>query len=149
MNYDEYFMNEALIEASKAYELDEVPIGCVIVREGKIIARAHNMKESFKRASAHAEMLAIDGASDFLGGWRLTGCELYVTIEPCAMCAGLIYQSRIKRVIFGSYDPKGGACGGVMNVLTVPEINHRVEITDGVLENECKEIMQSFFKRKR
>lgn len=149
MTYDETFMFEALSEAQKAFEIEEVPIGCVIVKNDQIIARAHNLKEFTKRASAHAEVLAINEASAVLGGWRLTECDLYVTIEPCAMCAGLIYQSRIRRVIFGSFDQKGGACGGSMNILDNPQINHRVEITSGVLEAECSEIVKTFFKKRR
>lgn len=143
------FMREALEQAQIAFDQDEVPIGCVIVKEGQVIARAYNLKETLKKASAHAEVLAIDLASEVLGGWRLTGCDLYVTIEPCAMCAGLIYQSRIRRVIFGAFDERGGACGGLMNVLSVPEINHRVAITSGIEAQACTDIMQRFFRRKR
>jgi tRNA(adenine34) deaminase len=146
---DEKWMSEALIEAHKALIASEVPIGCVIVKDGTLISRAHNLKETLNKASAHAEVLAIDAASQRLGSWRLTDCTLYVTIEPCAMCAGLIYQARIKRVVFGAFDDKGGACGGTMNVLHVPELNHRVEITHGVMRKECKAIISEFFKQKR
>ncbi len=149
MTKDEMFMTEALSEAQKAFELEEVPIGCVIVKDDQIIARAHNLKESTKRASAHAEVLAINDASAVIGGWRLTDCDLYVTIEPCAMCAGLIYQSRVRRVIFGSFDYRGGACGGSMNVLESSQINHHVEITSGILKNECSDLVKLFFKNRR
>ncbi len=146
---DQKFMVLALEEAKKAVEKDEVPIGAVVVKNGEVISKAHNLKESLKLASAHAEVLAINAASDIIGGWRLTDCSLYVTIEPCAMCAGLIYQARISRLIFGASELRSGACGTVMNVLENPKLNHHVEISSGVLENECTAIIQAFFKAKR
>ncbi len=149
MTRDEKYMSLALEEAKFAYLKDEVPIGCIIVKDDKVIARAHNIKETTRLASAHAEVLAIERASLVLGGWRLTDCELYVTIEPCAMCAGLIYQARIKRLIFGAKDLKGGACGTAMNVLDNPHINHEVQVVGGVLEKDCTTIIQQFFKLKR
>ncbi len=146
---DENYMKLALAEAQLARQRDEVPIGCVIVKDNNVIARAHNLKETVQMASAHAEVLAIDMASKQLGSWRLTDCDLYVTIEPCAMCAGLIYQARIRRLIYGSADPKGGACGTAMNVLQNSYINHKVAVTAGVLRDECATIMQQFFRAKR
>ncbi len=147
--FDEKYMRLALAEAQLAKQRDEVPIGCVIVKDNCVIARAHNLKETVQMASAHAEVLAIDMASKQLGSWRLTGCDLYVTIEPCAMCAGLIYQARIRRLIYGSADPKGGACGTAMNVLENSYINHKVEVIAGVLRDECAAVMQQFFRNKR
>ncbi len=146
---DEYYMEFALAEARLAEQRDEVPIGCIIVKDNQIIARAHNLKETLQMASAHAEVLAIDRAAKFLGSWRLTDCDLYVTIEPCAMCAGLIYQARIRRLIYGAADPKGGACGSAMNVLDNAYINHKVELTTGVLSAQCSAIISQFFRRKR
>lgn len=140
---------EAIREALKAKAKGEVPIGCVIVKNNKIISRAHNLKESMRMASAHAEMLAIDKACVNLNGWRLTGCDLYVTIEPCAMCAGLIYQSRIKRLIFGAYDVRGGACGGLFNILSNKALNHQVYVSSNVLEAYCNNVLVSFFNERR
>ncbi len=137
---DDYYMKLALSEAQLAEQRDEVPIGCVIVRGDQVIARAHNLKETLQMASAHAEVLAIDRAAKFLGSWRLTDCQLYVTIEPCAMCAGLIYQARISRLVYGAPDPKGGACGSAMNVLDNAYINHKVAVTSGVLQADCAAI---------
>lgn len=148
-NNDQHFMALALAEAELAFKRDEVPIGCVVVHKGKVIARGHNLRETARVATAHAELLAIERASLKLGGWRLTDCDLYVTIEPCAMCSGLIYQARIRRLIYGAPDPKGGACGSAMNILTNPYINHRVSVTSGVLAAECAQILQCFFKQKR
>ncbi len=146
---DEFYMRAAIAEAKLARDRDEVPIGCVIVKDDLVISRAHNLKETIQMASGHAEVLAIDRASHRLASWRLTDCTLYVTIEPCAMCAGLIYQARIKRLVFGAADPKGGACGSAMNVLENAYINHRVAVTAGVLRDECATIMQQFFRAKR
>lgn len=142
-------MIEALREAKKAEAINEVPIGCVIVLDKVIIARGHNLKESLMMASAHAEVLAVQKASLVLGGWRLTNCEVYVTIEPCAMCAGLLYQARVKRIVFGAFDYKGGACGGSMNVIENSSINHKVLLTSGILEASCQQVVSNFFKRKR
>src|ERR1041384_5135722 len=125
---DQYFMREALRLAQKAYKADEVPVGAVVVREGKIIARAHNQVELLKDATAHAEMLALTAAEAAIGDWRLTDCDLYVTKEPCAMCAGAIIHTRIRRVIFGCADPRSGGAGGIVNLLQHPALNHHCEI---------------------
>ncbi|MFL6501805.1 MAG: tRNA adenosine(34) deaminase TadA [Candidatus Udaeobacter sp.] len=146
---DEYFMREALRQAHKAYAADEVPVGTVIVREDKIIARAYNQVELLTDATAHAEMLALTQAEAAVGDWRLTDCDLYVTKEPCAMCAGALVHTRIRRVIFGCADPSAGAAGSIMNLLQMPTFNHRCEITPGVLQNECTAILQDFFRRRR
>jgi tRNA(adenine34) deaminase len=146
---DEYFMREALRQAQKAYVADEVPVGAVVVREGKIIARAHNQVELLKDATAHAEMLALTQAEAGLGDWRLTDCDLYVTKEPCAMCAGALIHTRIRRVIFGCTDPSSGAAGSVINLLQMPGLNHRCDITLGVLQNDCTAILQDFFRKRR
>ena len=142
---DEYFMREALRQAQKAYAADEVPVGAVVVREGKIIGRAHNQVELLKDATAHAEMLALTQAEAAVGDWRLMDCDLYVTKEPCAMCAGAVVHTRIRRVIFGCADPSAGAAGSMMNLLQMPSFNHRCEITSGVLQKECAAILQDFF----
>jgi tRNA(adenine34) deaminase len=146
---DEYFMREALRLANKAAVADEVPIGAVIVRAGTIIARAHNQVELLKDATAHAEMLALTQAEVAVGDWRLTDCDLYVTKEPCAMCAGAIVHTRIKRVVFGCADPAAGAAGSVINLLQIPVLNHRCDIASGVLENECAAILRDFFRERR
>src|SRR6204780_5150164 len=138
---DHYFMGEALRQATKAYEAEEVPVGAVIVREGKIIARAFNQVEELKDATAHAEMLALTQAENAAGDWRLTDCTLYVTKEPCPMCAGAIVHTRLARVIFGAGDPKGGAAGGAMNLLQFPPLNHRCEITGGLRETDCRALL--------
>ena len=145
----EYFMREALRQAQKAYAADEVPVGAVVVREGKIIARAHNQVELLKDATAHAEMLALTQAEAAVGDWRLTDCELYVTKEPCAMCAGALVHTRIRRVIFGCTDPSAGAAGSLMNLLQMPAFNHRCEIASGVLQTECGTLLQDFFRKRR
>ncbi|MDI3534068.1 MAG: tRNA(adenine34) deaminase [Thermosediminibacterales bacterium] len=145
INHD-FFMKEALAEAEKAFLKREVPIGAIVVYDGNIIARAHNLRETQKDPTAHAEILAIKEASKTLGGWRLTGCSIYVTIEPCPMCAGAILQARIDRLIFGAFDPKAGVCGTLMNLLQDERFNHRVEVVSGILEKECSEIMKKFFK---
>jgi tRNA(adenine34) deaminase len=145
----EYFMREALRQAQKAYAADEVPVGAVIVREGKIIARAHNQIELLKDATAHAEMLALTQAEAAIGDWRLTDCDLYVTKEPCPMCAGALVHTRIHRVIFGCADLSAGAAGSVMNLLQMPTLNHRCEITSSVLQKECAAILQEFFRKRR
>jgi tRNA(adenine34) deaminase len=146
---DENFMREALRQAQKANEAGEVPVGAVIVRAGKIIARAHNQVELLKDATAHAEMLALTQAEAAVGDWRLAECDLYVTKEPCAMCAGALVHTRIRRVIFGCTDPVAGAAGSVMNLLQMPALNHRCEIASGVLQDECATILQDFFRRRR
>ncbi len=146
---DEYYMGLALKEAEAAFLKGEVPIGAVIVREGNVIARAHNLRELSKNATAHAEILAIQRACDFLRGWRLTSSTLYVTIEPCPMCAGAILQSRIERVVIGAMDAKAGACGSIVNLLNNSSFNHQCEIKTGVLEADCRRIMQEFFSQLR
>jgi tRNA(adenine34) deaminase len=146
---DNYFVREALRQAQKAYEAGEVPVGAVVVREGRIIARAYNQVELLKDATAHAEMLALTQAEAAVGDWRLTDCDLYVTKEPCAMCAGAIVHVRLRRLIFGCADPRAGAAGSVINLLQLPSLNHRCEITSGVLENECAAILQDFFRKRR
>jgi len=146
---DAHFMLQALRQAEKAARHEEVPVGAVIVREGDIIARAWNQVETLKDATAHAEMLALTQAESAVGDWRLTDCDLYVTKEPCPMCAGAIVHCRIRRVIFGCFDPKGGAAGGFINLLQHPNLNHRSEVTGGVLEAESRALLLEFFSRRR
>lgn len=146
---DAYFMSEALRQAVRAYEAEEVPIGAVVVREGRIIARAFNQVEMLKDATAHAEMLALTQAEAAVGDWRLTDCDLYVTKEPCPMCAGALVHVRVRRVIFGCADPRGGAAGGLLNLLQNPSLNHQCDITPGVLHEDCAHLLQSFFRAKR
>ena len=145
----EQFMKEALKEAKKAYNKLEIPVGAVIVKDGKIIARAHNIKEEKKDTTKHAEIIAIQKASKKLESWRLNDCELYVTLEPCPMCAGAIIQSRIKKVYIGTLDEKTGACGSVLNLFKDYKFNHNVEVEYGILKNECEEILKKFFKELR
>jgi tRNA(adenine34) deaminase len=149
LHSDDYFMGEALRQAAKAFENGEVPVGAVIVRGGKIIARAFNQVEALKDATAHAEMLALTQAENAVGDWRLTDCTLYVTKEPCPMCAGAIVHTRLARVVFGAADPKAGAAGGAMNLLQFPTLNHRCEITSGVREAECRALLLDFFAGQR
>ena len=146
---DEYFMRDAIRQAAKAYDADEVPVGAVVARNGTVIARAWNQVELLKDATAHAEMLALTAAEAAVGDWRLTDCTLYVTKEPCPMCAGALVHCRVDRVVFGAADPKGGAAGGAMNLLQFPTLNHQTEITPGVMENDCRSMLQNFFKEKR
>ncbi len=146
---DEYFMREALRMAKKAIEADEVPVGAVIVHAGKIIGRAYNQIELLKDATAHAEMVALTQAEAAMGDWRLTDCDLYVTKEPCAMCAGAMVHTRIRRVIFGCADPGAGAAGSVINLLQMRAFNHRCNIAPGVLQDDCAAILQDFFRHKR
>jgi tRNA(adenine34) deaminase len=146
---DDHFMGEALRQAAKAYEAGEVPVGAVIVRAGRIIARAFNQVELLKDATAHAEMLAITQAENAVGDWRLTDCTLYVTKEPCPMCAGAVVHARLERVVFGAPDPKGGAAGGALNLLQFPTLNHRCAITSGVRLDECRQLLKSFFQEQR
>ena len=141
-------MSLAIEEAQKAAEKGEVPIGAVVVKNGEVIARAHNLRENGGGATAHAEILAINEASQKEGGWRLSDCTLYVTLEPCPMCAGAIVNARVGRVVFGSHDPKAGAMGSVINLNAYP-LNHKPEVTSGVLENECGKILSEFFTLKR
>jgi tRNA(adenine34) deaminase len=148
-NQDELYMREAIAEAQKAGIAGEVPIGAVVVVDGDIIARAHNLRETNQSSIAHAEVLAIDEACRKLGTWRLEGAELYVTLEPCPMCAGAIMLSRIKRVIYGAADPKGGCAGTFMNLLQDERFNHQSELTTGVLEEECGSLLSDFFRSLR
>ena len=149
LHSDQYFMSEALRMAARAYEAEEVPVGAVVVRNGRIIARAFNQVELLNDATAHAEMLALTQAEEAVGDWRLTDCTLYVTKEPCPMCAGAVVHVRLDRVVFGVADPKGGAAGSAMNLLQFPTLNHRCEITSGVREPECRALLQDFFAAKR
>ena len=146
---NEKFMVEAIKEAKKAELIDEVPIGCVIVKDDKIIARGHNLRESKQRSTAHAEIIAIEKACRKLKSWRLEGCSLYVTLEPCPMCSGAILQSRIEHVVYGAKDPKGGCMESCMNMYEVKGFNHYPDVIGGVLEDECGSLLKTFFKRKR
>ena len=143
------YMKEALKEAKKAELIDEVPIGCVIVKDDKIIARGHNQREAKQSPIGHAEIIAINKASKKLKSWRLEGCDIYVTLEPCIMCSGAIIQSRINKVYYGASDPKGGALGSSINVLEANNINHRPKVVSGILKEECSSIITNYFKAKR
>lgn len=145
----EKFMKEALKEAKKAYDKLEVPVGAVIVKDGKVIARAHNVKEEKKDTTKHAEILAISKASKKLGSWRLIDCDMYVTLEPCSMCAGALINARIKKVYIGTMDQKTGACGSVFNLLEDYTFNHKVEIETGILQEECESMLKNFFRELR
>lgn len=142
---DEKYMGLALKQAKKAYSLGEVPIGCIIVQNGTIIGRGYNRRNTDKSTLAHAELSAIKKASKKIGDWRLEDCTLYVTLEPCQMCAGAIVQARIPRVVIGCMNPKAGCAGSVLNVLQMPQFNHQVEITNGILEEKCSLILKDFF----
>jgi tRNA(adenine34) deaminase len=146
---DHFFMGEALRQAARAWEAGEVPVGAVVVREGRIIARAFNQVELLKDATAHAEMLALTQAEEAAGDWRLTDCTLYVTKEPCPMCAGAMVHVRLARVVFGAPDEKGGAAGSALNLLHFPTLNHRCEITRSVREAECRSLLREFFAEQR
>lgn len=146
---DERYMRLALAQAKKAYKLGEVPIGCVIVYEGRIIGRGYNRRNTDKNTLCHAELAAIRKASRIMGDWRLEGCTMYVTLEPCQMCAGACVQARIDRVVIGCMSPKSGCAGSVINLLQMDEFNHKVEITEGVLEEECSSILTDFFEQLR
>lgn len=149
MTREEIYMQEALNEAKKAFNKDEVPIGAVVVLNDVIIGRGHNERESLKDPTRHAEITAIQEAAKAIGDWRLTGSELYVTIEPCVMCTGAAQQSRIKKIIFGSLDPKGGATVSLYNIPNDNRFNHIIEVEYGILENECRDIIKDFFKKLR
>ncbi len=149
MTKDEKYMKAAIAQAKRAYAKEETPIGCVIVYEDKIIARGYNKRNWKKNTLAHAELLAINKASKVLGDWRLEECTMYITLEPCPMCAGAIVQARIPKVVIGSMNPKAGCAGSVLNLLQVPELNHQVEIETGVLEEKCSSLMTGFFKELR
>ncbi len=146
---DKYFMNLALEEAKKARDLGEVPIGAIIVKNEKIIAKGYNKREMLKNPLAHAEVIAINRASENLDSWRLLNCTMYITIEPCIMCAGAIVNSRIERLVIGATDPKMGACGSVVDLVTNEKFNHRVDLVHGILKEECSKIMKGFFKELR
>lgn len=149
LDLDRGFMEAAIAEARRAQTLEEVPIGAVLVHRDEIVARAHNLRESAQDPTGHAEMLVIRAAAESLASWRLTDTTLYVTLEPCAMCAGAIVLARIPRVVFGTRDPKAGACGSLWNIAQDPRLNHRVELLSGVLEGECQALLQNFFRALR
>ena len=149
LHSDSYFMGEALRQAHRAWAAEEVPVGAVVVYQGRIIARAHNQVETLKDATAHAEMLAVTQAESVLGDWRLNECDLYVTKEPCPMCAGALVHVRMKRVIFGCASEKDGAGGSLLQLLQHPRLNHRCEITSGVRQEECAQMLQAFFRERR
>ncbi len=149
MNKDEYYMREALKQAKKAIKLGEVPIGCVIVYEDQIIGRGYNRRNTDKNTLSHAEITAINRASKKMGDWRLEGCTLYVTLEPCQMCAGAIIQSRITRVVMGAMNPKAGCGGSILNILEMEAFNHQAQVERGILQEECSAILQQFFKELR
>jgi len=145
----EEMMKLALEEAKKAFDKNEVPVGAVIIKNGEVISRAHNLRETVKDPTAHAEIMAIRQAAEMLKDWRLSGCEMFVTLEPCPMCAGAILQSRISRLYFGAFDEKAGCCGSLYDIPEDPVFNHRTEVIGGILEEECQEILSQFFKKKR
>ena len=149
MEKDAIYMKEALKQAKKAYKIKEVPIGCVIVYEDKIIARGYNKRNSKKNTLAHAEIIAINKASKVLGDWRLEDCTMYITLEPCQMCAGAIVQARVKRVVIGSMNPKAGCGGSILNLLQMEQFNHQVDVERGILEEECSQMLKEFFKELR
>lgn len=149
LDLDKEFMTLALEEAQHALSKDEVPIGAVIVKDGHVVARAHNLREAWQDATAHAEMLALKEACGRLKNWRLMGCTIYVTMEPCPMCAGAIQQARLARVVYGIPDPKAGAAGSVMNIVDEPKLAHRLKITSGVEEDKCRDMINVFFRRLR
>lgn len=146
---EEKYMKEALKQAKKAYALGEVPIGCVIVHEGKIIGRGYNRRNTDKNTLAHAEITAINKASKVIGDWRLEECTLYVTLEPCQMCAGAIVQARIPEVVMGCMNPKAGCAGSILNILEMPQFNHQVKVIRGILEAECSQMLKTFFEELR
>lgn len=148
-NIDEKYMKEAYKQAKKAYDLGEVPIGCVIVHEGVIIGRGYNRRNTDKNTLAHAEITAIKRASRIIGDWRLEECTMYVTLEPCQMCAGAIVQARIPRVVMACMNPKAGCAGSILNIFNMPEFNHQVEVVRGVMEEECSALLKTFFKELR
>jgi tRNA(adenine34) deaminase len=149
MTQDEKYMKEAIKQAKKAYAIGDVPIGCVIVYEDKIIARGYNKRNKNKTTLAHAELLAMAKASKKIGDWRLEGCTMYITLEPCQMCAGAIVQARVSKVVVGSINPKAGCAGSVLNLLQMKEFNHQVELETGVLEEECSTMLSDFFRALR
>jgi tRNA(adenine34) deaminase len=146
---DAAFMRVALAEALAAYEKGEVPVGAIVVQDGQIVGRGHNLRETLQDPTAHAEMIALTAAAEAVGEWRLEECELFVTLEPCPMCAGAIVNSRVRRVVYGAADPKAGACGTLYNLVQDNRLNHRAELTAGVLADECGEVLKSFFREAR
>ena len=146
---DKQYMEEALIEAQKAFDMGEIPVGAVIVKDGQIVGRGHNTTESDKDPTCHAEIAAIREAAKTLGGWRLPGCSMYVTTEPCSMCAGAIVLARIERLYVGTMDPKAGACGSLMNIVCDERLNHQVQLETGIMQEECSEILKRFFRQLR
>ncbi len=146
MTFEEKYMKEAIKQAKKAAAIGEVPIGCIIVYNGKIIGRGYNRRKTDKNTLSHAELVAIKRASKVMDDWRLEDCDMYITLEPCQMCSGAIVQARMKRVYIGCMNPKAGCAGSIFNLLQVPEFNHKVEITKGILEEECSMILKDFFK---
>ena len=148
-NKDEIYMKQALRQAEEAKDMDEVPVGAVIVYENRIIAKAYNQVKMLKDPTAHAEMIAITQAANLLQNERLMDCDMYVTIEPCSMCAGALILARIRRLVFGVFDLKSGACGSVLNIANHPKLNHKIEVKQGILEKECVLLLQDFFKDKR
>ena len=149
MEIQEKYMREAIKQAQKAYQIGEVPIGCVIVYEDKVIARGYNRRKIDRNTLSHAELRAIKKASRVMGDWRLEGCTMYVTLEPCQMCAGAIVQARIPRVVIGCMNPKAGCAGSILNLLQMPQFNHQVEVARGVMEEECSQLLKNFFKELR
>ncbi len=147
-NHD-HFLRQALKEAERAFEAGEVPVGAVVVREGKVIGRGHNQREVLRDPTAHAELLAITAAANSLGDWRLEGCTLYVTKEPCPMCAGAIVNSRLERLVFGAWDERAGCCGSLYQLCRDPRFSHQVEVTGGVMEQECRALLREFFRQGR
>jgi len=146
---DEYYMNLAIKQAQKAFEINETPVGAIIVYNDKIIAEGFNKRNTTKNPLAHAEIIAINQAADYIGDWRLEQCYIYITLEPCPMCAGAIVQSRIPKIIFGAKNPKAGCAGSIINLLQIEKLNHQVEIVNGILEPECSAMLKEFFKRFR
>lgn len=146
---DEHYIRQALREAGRAYDRDQVPVGAVIVRDGRIIGRGHNQRQQLRDPTAHAEMIAITAAAEAVGDWRLTGCTLYVTLEPCLMCAGAIVLARIDRVVYGAADPKAGAVESLYHLLADPRLNHHPQVQTGVLEHECSALLRDFFQNQR
>jgi tRNA(adenine34) deaminase len=149
MNADQKYMSMALLQAAAAAEAGEVPIGAILVQNEVVITADRNRREELKDACAHAEILVIRRGGELLGGWRLTGCTLYVTLEPCPMCAGAMVQARLDRLVFGAYDPKAGAAGTLYDIVRDERLNHRLEVTGGVLEEECAAMLQKFFRKRR
>lgn len=149
LDADVYYMRMALVQAVNAFEQDEVPVGAIIVHSGRVIGAAHNQREMLRDPTAHAEMLAITQASEALSDWRLNGCTLFVTLEPCPMCAGALVNARIDRVVFGAWDPKAGAVVSLFNIGSDPRLNHRFSVSAGVMQQDCGDLLTEFFRRKR